>query len=336
MLKTIKSIHIHFCLYLYLIFIGNRVLADEDMRQMLPGQVSNKEMLEYEHDLEKIEPKELDPYFSPDDSYQSGLDKPEDKEMKSAFFPSADTNEYAEDEDSKEQTSSINQKVPGSVSTDEFFDPTFKSSLSKIDNLGRHEINFGYHLDNYDYENANNSFESTYSKSQDSLRFGLVYFGYAYFISKKLINISIDASFALGFSSGQGYFVNGQQSDTIFKLYSMPIDLGVGIEFPLSHYFGVKGSAGGSLLGILQYRDDRREGEKELTQFSPGYYITGKFKISLSEIFKANSMSMFDLHKITKFYMTIDFSMRSYSSFKSKDLKIGGQTLGLGFSYEFL
>ena len=151
------------------------------------------------------------------------------------------------------------------------------------------------------------------------------------------MNLYWSGGAGLGFSTGRGIFVSGDRSDTTFKLWEIPVDIGLGLEIPFSSWFKISGTAGPSAMVLAQNRSDFERGEKgkRKYQISPGYFLNGQVKINLTGFNDETAHELFTSSHITNLYLNLEARMQSYKDFQD-DIDVTGTSLGIGFTFEYL
>lgn len=226
----------------------------------------------------------------------------------------------------------------GTQKSTEYIQYHSKDLLREANGLGKSSYAFSFVKDTFDYKDDFDSFNTVFKEPSGTTQGGFLMVHSAHYIWRRYIDVFYAVNGGIGLSYGQGVFVTGEQAESNFRLWKIPADLGLGIGIPLGPWFSVVGSAGPSVLGIIQNRSDQARGseKKERRQFSYGYYTEAKFKWNLSPIFKDTSMNMLQEQNVSNFYLDVFVRQQQYENFKQEDLVVSGQSIGLGFSFDFL
>lgn len=219
-----------------------------------------------------------------------------------------------------------------------FTEMNSREVLADVHRKGRYGYGFKYIQDQFDYKTPNEgAFQRAYQDASGSIQGGYLLFGGDRYLWRKYVDLSLVGQVGFGYNQGVGRFVDGSASQTKFRLWTLPLEVGVALSIPVGTWFSLKGSAGPSLLGIIQTRDDRPRGhsEREKRQFSPGYFAEAVLRLNLSRIFPGTGFTVFKDYQASNFYLDILMRTQSYENFKD-ELSITGSSLGLGFSFEFI
>lgn len=236
------------------------------------------------------------------------------------------------------ENSSQGIQAMGTVSTEKYLEFDSNDLLKEASGKGKSSFGFSFLKDTFDYQDNRNSFDAVYKEPSGTSQGGFLMVTSERYFSRRYIDLFATFSGGVGLSYGQGVFVNGDLADSNFRLWKIPLDAGLGIGIPLGPWFSVVGSAGPSVLGLIQNRSDQARGseKKERRQLSFGYYTQATFRWNLSPLFKDASLNMLREQKVSNFYLNIYARQNNYENFKQEDLIISGQSLGLGFSFDFL
>lgn len=202
-------------------------------------------------------------------------------------------------------------------------------------------ISLSFMQDTYDYFDDENLFGETYRRkgSGKTSEFpGIIRVALTRFIYKGFVDVIAGGGIGIGYNAGKGVFSeNGAQSDVVFKLWTIPADVVLGVELQVTRYVKLGLHGGPSLYGIIQNRNDKDPDtrDRNTRQYSPGYFLNGLVKVSLGDIFRSLGYSLFSEYNISKFYFHGEFRNHKYSNFKSKDLNVSGTSYGIGFTFEF-
>jgi hypothetical protein len=199
-------------------------------------------------------------------------------------------------------------------------------------------INLSFIKNGYTYESTNDIINRTIGMGYKSIKGGALHIrNDSYLYRSFLLNVHWSLGGSVGFNSGRGIFIDGTQSDATFSLWEFPIDAGLGIEIPIAHWFKIAGTAGPSVLTLLQNRSDLERGEtgKRKFQFSPGYFASAQFKINLLGFSDSGAYNLFATSEITNLFMNLEVRQESYSKF-ADPIKVSGTSFGIGFTFEYL
>jgi hypothetical protein len=229
--------------------------------------------------------------------------------------------------------------TPGSLEGKENYLEIDKKQMSyEFRRLSRKGINLTY-LDNRNsYESNNDIINQTIGQGAGHVKGGsLLVRSDQYFFHTFLLNGFWSLGSGVGFNSGKGIFVSGERSETTFRLWEIPLDLGLGLEIPIYHWFKVVGVAGPSGLALYQNRSDFKDGEKgkNKIQVSPGQFASAQFKINLSGFSDEYAHELYTSSNITNLLLNIEARYQSYQKFQDP-IKVSGTSFGIGFTFEYL
>ncbi len=243
-------------------------------------------------------------------------------------------------EDKTYQSESIGYKPVGT------FDNTtelIESDKRELMNLNKKKassgLNFSYLLNNFQYQSPNNVINRTFKDSTEGKRSGfLLLRSDQYFSKTDFFNMfwSLGAGFELNY--GKGIFTaNGLQSSATFRLWEVPVDLGIGFEFHLFQHLKMIFNAGPSAMILLQNRSDLTPSEKGINkvQVSYGPYASAQFKLSMTAFSPDLAYLQMIEGKFANMFLTLEGRYHSYTHFLDP-IGIEGVTFGAGFSFEFL
>ncbi|MBC7713463.1 MAG: hypothetical protein H7177_08995 [Rhizobacter sp.] len=199
-------------------------------------------------------------------------------------------------------------------------------------------INLSFIKDRYSYGSNNDIIDRTISTGSKSVKGGTLHIrNDSYIFKTAFLNFHWSVGGGIGFNSGKGFFVDNTRSDAVFKLWEFPLDAGFGLEIPVSTWFKLSGTAGPSVMTLLQDRSDYERGEvgKRKYQFSPGYFASMQFKINLMGFNDDAAYELFTSSEITNLFMNIEIRNESYSHF-ADPIKVSGTSFGIGFTFEYL
>ena len=229
--------------------------------------------------------------------------------------------------------------TPGSLEGKENYIEIDKKQMSyEFRRLSRKGINLTY-LDNRNsYESNNDIINQTIGQGAGHVKGGsLLVRSDQYFFHTFLLNGFWSLGSGVGYNSGKGIFVSGERSETTFRLWEIPLDLGLGLEIPIYHWFKVVGVAGPSGLALYQNRSDFKDGEKgkNKIQVSPGQFASAQFKINLSGFSDVYAHELYTSSNITNLLLNIEARYQSYQKFQDP-IKVSGTSFGIGFTFEYL
>jgi hypothetical protein len=316
-------------IFLSLLFSLN--IFATDAVQYLPGMIPEDEAgklwLDQEKNIEPIDQhRKLDEHVS-DQLMQSPL-IPGQKQGDSTDFKSSE----------KSTVKSSLAAIPGSGLQTDYVELDADNINFNRRNSALWNFSFSYFRDSFEYKDPGNIYQKTFKESTGSMQAGYLMFSSDYFLTRKLIDTTIGLNAGFGYQKGKGYFVETfNESDTVFQLWTIPVDLSVGVEIPFSGFFKASATAGPSLMGMLQTRNDRESGEayKRRRQVSAGYFYEGKFQISLTDFFPKYGYSLFKDYDVTKAFFDIQARYQNYGNFQN-EIEISGASFGLGFTFEYL
>ena len=142
----------------------------------------------------------------------------------------------------------------------------------------------------------------------------------------------------LSYNSGMGTFITGQKSDATFRLWEVPVDIGLGIEIPLYTWIKLVGVAGPSVMMLAQNRSDYGNGEKGKNKYqvSYGQFASAQFKINLATFSDNLAYELFTSSQVARLSLNFDVRYENYKNFEDALLAISGTSIGAGFTFEFL
>ncbi len=215
-----------------------------------------------------------------------------------------------------------------------------KDILKKVRDKGETTLGFNYLYDTFSYSDSLNVFETVFDGDHTgSHRFGMLQFSASRFFNRKVFDLYWKVNLGVGYNRGKGRFVKGEIADMHFQLWSIPLDLMVGIDFPLgwsSVMLGV--AAGPSIMGLIQSRDDfgSDESGRRKRQFSFGYTYQLKASIDMASFFPNVAYALFDNYSVSRCYINLIARGQGYSGFQDSDISISGISFGLGLTLEYL
>lgn len=227
----------------------------------------------------------------------------------------------------------------GTINTQDGYMEYKKSErLDQNNRKGESSFTFTILKDDFDYKDGRGSFEKIFEGSGDVSKGAYIILSRESYFMRNYIDLYWKGSLGVGLSYGQGIFINGEKSDANFRLWKIPADLGLGLSIPLGSWFSLSASGGASILALLQNRSDvnKRNEKRNRRQFSPGHFAEAKFKWNLGKVFKDTNFIMLREYDVSNFYLDFMIRQQEYNNFKEENLSVSGQSMGLGFSFEFL
>ena len=199
-------------------------------------------------------------------------------------------------------------------------------------------FNLTYIQNKYNYESTNDVINKTIGEGYRHVKGGyLLVRSDRYIFKTILLNMHWSIGTGVGYNAGRGMFVDGSRSEATFTLWEIPVDLGLGLEIPLYHWFKISGTAGPSVLGLHQNRSDFQNNEKgkNKTQVSYGQFASAQFKINLTGFGGDWAHELFSESGITSLMLNLEGRYQSYQKFLDP-IKVSGTSFGAGFTFEFL
>lgn len=228
---------------------------------------------------------------------------------------------------------------PGSFDKQENYIDIDKKVISKdFRKISSGSMNITFIKNDFDYQSTNDIINRTVGMGYKHIKGGALYFRHDdYLVRRDIINAYWSLGAGVGYNSGKGIFIDGTRSDATFNLWEVPVDLGLGMEVPVYHWFKIAGTGGPSVLGLMQNRSDYQRGEdgKRKFQVSPGYFVNGQMKINLTGFNDETAYDLFTSSQITNLYLNLEARHQSYTSFQD-DISVSGTSFGIGFTFEYL
>ena len=224
-----------------------------------------------------------------------------------------------------------------SIPSDRLIEATNREIVKEVSNQKSTVFSFYYIRDEFEVKDTRGIFQQTYVNDQSAVRGGTLMFSLEKSILNSWVNILWGANAGFGLSQGNGRFIDGERSDAKFSLWTIPVELGLTLEIPVSNWFTLSAEAGPSAMGLYQVRSDFEQGAKgkRRRQVGTGYYAEAKFKLSLSNMFSGTGFDYFSEYGISNTYLDIIARMQDYGNFQD-DITITGQSLGIGFTFDYL
>lgn len=242
-------------------------------------------------------------------------------------------------ENTKNKLEDVGYTVPGSFESQENYLEVDKKAM--VTDFRKHSsggTNITFIKNDFNYESANDVINKTISEGYKHVKGGALYIrSDQYFYRTDFLNTFWSLGGGVGFNSGRGVFVTGERSDTTFRLWEIPVDLGIGLEIPIYQWFKVSGAVGPSATALYQNRNDFQAGEKgrNKIQASYGQFANAQLKINLTGFNTEAAYNLFTESKITNLYMNFEARYQNYRNFQD-DIKISGTSFGIGFTFEYL
>jgi hypothetical protein len=212
-----------------------------------------------------------------------------------------------------------------------------RALFNRVAWAGESAFSFSYFRNDFSYRDPSNIYEKTFRQSTGSIDGGSLLFSLDKYLWRGFADLYWQTNLGFGFNSGKGYFVTGEESDTRMSLWTLPLDLGLGIGLPLGRFARLTASGGPSAMGLYQSRSDRNSGEEDKyrRQIGTGYYANAKLQLSLSNAFIGSFFEFFRTYRVTNAFLNFEARTQSYANFQD-DIEIDGTSLGLGFSFDFI
>lgn len=297
----------------------------------MPGQLED----DYTETL-KVDEKEVDPING--SRKKSGYLGPEADGESEFLYKKKDT--YAGDDLSGSGGSNI--KALGQVGTKSFQTITNDEILSKAAGQWTSSFGFAYLIDNYDYTDESNVYNSVYRNSSVGKNYGSILFKFREKVGG-IFYFGVNAG--AGYSSGKGFFIpdgvtisTPEVSNIEFKLYTVPVEISFGMKFNVGSIFNINVNAAGGAMGLWQSRDDRdqQDDSKNIRQIGFGYSAEGGIGINISRMYKQLGVDLLSDYQCTNFALDFFVRNQNYSNFKQADLTISGMSYGVGLTFDYL
>lgn len=312
--------------------IGSWAYAAEDLGQVVSGtevedvlgsmkEVGSSPYIAGENNSSEVESSEVGANASPDIMFNKNL------------------KEVSVKDEPRKKYEDTGYTLPGTYDKSENYLELDKQSVARdLRGLSTHGISITFIKDDFNYESNNDIINRTISEGYKHVKGGVLHLrSDQYFYRTDFLNTFWCVGGGVGFNSGRGIFVNGQQSNTTFKLWEVPLDLGAGLEIPVYHWFKISGAAGPSAMGLFQNRNDLVSGEKgrNKVQVSYGQFANAQFKFNLTGFSSDTAYDLFTSSKITNLFLNLEARYQNYQNFQD-DIKISGTSFGIGFTFEYL
>jgi hypothetical protein len=324
---------------IFLLLMTSSVFA-EDIAHIISG-ADTPDLLAPKKDLDEDEVEVRSSPFSyqkpKDDNYQGKVGENSSPNIVMGTNTSKDLT--IQDLDRKKLKDS-GYVAPGTLGNEENYLELNKEKFTKeFRHKSTSAFNISYFSDSFQYQSEGDIINHTISEGYKHVKAGMIHIASEQYVYKTdVLNLFWVTGAGVSYNSGRGIFVNNTKSETTITLWEVPVDLGLGVEIPIYHWFKVSGSAGPSGMILNQNRNDFLNGEKGKSkyQFSYGEYASAQFKINLSGLSDNLAYDLFTESQITTLSMNLEARYENYKNFQDKSLAISGTSLGLGFTFEFL
>ncbi|MCO4792487.1 MAG: hypothetical protein KC493_02150 [Bacteriovoracaceae bacterium] len=309
-----------------LIFLGSFALSAQDHGQTMPEQDSEYRAIQEE--LKDVEANDM--YLMGDRSSSEGIGHGDG----SSFAIQGGVKKNA----GLKSSGKFNVTAPGTFdNSTEYLEINRVEQIRNFKTKGKWSFGFSFIKDDFDYRDPGNVFNKTYEESTGSVKGGVLQVSMNKYFTKRYLLMSIGMNAGVGYNSGKGIFIDNTQSSANFILWTLPLDLSLSVDLPLTSYFQISGTGGPSFMGLIQNRSDRDTGDKykQRRQVSYGYFYGAKLKMSLSSMFKESAIKMYSNYDITNYYFTLESRFQNYENFQD-ELSISGASFGIGFTFEYL
>lgn len=319
-----------FLLAFFVSIVGRAYAADLD--QIVSGD-------EVEDVLGQMQTTESSPYIVQEKEESAFEDLKLKKNAQPDFHFGTNLEEVSLKDDPRRKFEDVGYTAPGTFDGSENYLEHDKTEMAN--DFRKHSsggINITFIKDNFSYESNNDVISKTISEGYKHVKGGTLHLrSDQYFYRASLLNAFWSVGAGIGYNSGRGIFINGERSTTTFKLWETPVDLSVGMEIPIYHWFKIAGSAGPSAMALFQNRNDFQSGEKgkNKIQVSYGQFANAQFKINLSGFNSDTAYDLFTNSKITNLLLNLEGRYQNYQNFQD-DIKISGTSFGIGFTFEYL
>ncbi len=315
-----------------LILSANSTFAYDDLDQIVSGG-------EVEDSLAKVKPNQgTEPYI-----INSGNSEVENLKIKSGADQDVNFKKFTGDltvqDPEKKKLEDVGYVPVGTYEKSQNYIELDKSQMSSdFRNKSSSAFTFTFIKNNYEYTSLNDVINRTIGEGYKHVKGGTLHLrSDQYFFRKDYMNLFWMGGAGVGYNSGRAIFVTGERSDTTIRLWEIPVDLGVGVELPLYHWFKVVGTAGPSVMVLSQNRSDYLRGEdgKNKMQVSYGQFASAQFKFNLTGMSTNLAYDLFSESKITNLLLNLEVRYHNYQNFQD-DIKVSGTSVGIGFTFEYL
>ncbi len=308
----------------------------EDFGIAVPDQLSEDEFTEnYKDQSEESDEGS---------SYVMGETEPslpnEDSSSKGAFVAGDGLDENVREPTKRDKLLSTGYKAPYSLENEENL-VTFEGDqvYGNFYDNGESSFSFSYIQDAYTVSDSRGVFQKSYVDAEDARRGGYLHFNFDSYINRNFLSTFYGLGLGVGFSEGEGIFTESttEKSNVTFQLFTIPLDMRLGMSIGRGKYFRLSLAGGPSVMGISQSRDDKERGDdaKHRRQYSFGYFGHAKAQISLASIFNNMAFQGFREYQMTNMYLNLEARHQSYQNFQD-EFTITGTSFGVGFTFEYL
>lgn len=316
-------------LLIFLLFIS--VAHAEDAGQLVLDSMGDTSAIE--NDIKNVEDEGLSGFYPGDGAT---LPQVEDEEV-NAFFPNSGAT--ITEPKMRDRVLDRGQRVAGdqSIPQDRLIEADDRQLFKQVGRQQKESFSFYYVRDDFDVKDDRGVYDRTYNDSPGAVRGGTLMMSWERTFLNSWVNLAWGANFGVGLSQGKGVFVDGQQSNTEFSLWTIPVELGITLELPVSTWFDLSAEAGPAVVGLYQVRSDFEDGAagKRRRQVGTGYFAEARFKLSLSNMFRRTAFDLFSQYGVTNATLDVIARMQDYGNFQD-DITISGQSLGIGFSFDYI
>jgi hypothetical protein len=323
----------------FLIFISislsSNILA-KDFRQFLPemSEVATKKQINYL--IKKYKKK------NNKNNWEIYNEKEDNKKNDEEIRKSKKESSYAGNIESKNvNIKNFNKKDPYFYSSNKWkslSETKIKDYLDNRNKIVEHGVGINLLYNNLEYSNGTFDFSKTYKSTTNSSISMLALISYFKYINDSWFKLGLNINTGFGINTGQGYF-SGE--DTLsyanFKLWSLPIDLGVSTDINLFELFSLNISAGPSFLFVVENRSDKTQesNERDSVQYSFGYYTNASLDINFYHLFPNYIFKIYKTYNAHSSYVSFFTRYSNYSKFQESSVSISGLCFGLGIKVEF-
>jgi hypothetical protein len=264
------------------------------------------------------------------------------KDTKDSPFLTGDTSQFVGG--GKEYVGGANIQAPGIVNTKSFRTVKNEEILNRISGVWDSSFSVAYVQDTYDYKDRNGIFESVYRNGRESKNYGTLLLKFR----ERMASVFFyGVNLGFGFNKGNGFFIpdasgsiisSPEESNIEFKLYTVPLEVVLGLKMNLGSLLSLSLSGGPGVMGLWQHRDDReyQDDSKNIRQAGFGYCAEANLGINISRMSKQYGVDLFSAYQISNFSFDLFARNQSYSNFKQADLEISGLSFGVGLTFDYL
>ena len=218
----------------------------------------------------------------------------------------------------------------------------------------RSRLTFYFIRNTFEYQNSAGNFERIYRKSRQATPSGVLLIAHDYQHRLGFLSLLWGLGTGLGYHGGKGVFVGADlgQDDTYnlraqFNFYHIPLELRLGWEVPLGRYLALSALLGPGALGIIEYRSDRKDGDRDKyhSQVGWGYFGNLSLKFIVGAMLDDVGLKLYARDSVSRFSVNLEMRTLRYLGFKYLDsgeltngdrrLVVSGTSYGVGLSYDF-